>query len=87
MITISLCEIEKDINEIKEISRNILTFLENDKESEIESDIKILNRIIMDYKYNWEDEQYIDNNYNQILDIKRTSLKILIFTKNKLMKK
>lgn len=79
MITISLAEIEKDVNEIKEISKDILSFLDNDKQAEIEGDLKTLNRVIVDYKYNWEDEQYIDNNYNQMLDIKRTAMKNINF--------
>lgn len=74
MITIALCEVEKDVNEIKDISKSILNFLENEKQSEIKGDIKTLDRVIIDYKYNFDDEKFIENNYNQMLDIKRDAM-------------
>ena len=74
MITIALCEVEKDVNEIKDISKSILNFLENEKQSEIKGDIKTLDRVIIDYKFNFDDEKFIENNYNQMLDIKRDAM-------------
>lgn len=79
MIAISLSEIEKEIIEIKSICNNILSFLENDKESEIEADVKTLIRVITEYKYNWQDEQYINNNHKIVMDIKRTGMKNINF--------
>ena len=79
MIAISLSEIEKEIIEIKSICNNILSFLENDKESEIEADVKTLIRVITEYKYNWQDEQYINNNHKLVMDIKRTGMKNINF--------
>ncbi len=71
MMTIALCEIEKDVNEIKEISKKILTFLESESEAKIESSVKILNTLVNEYKYNWDDEQFININYNQVKNIKK----------------
>lgn len=79
MMTIVLFEIEKQIIEIKEISQDILNFLENDKESEIEADVKTLCNIIDEYKYNWQDDQYIHNNHKYVMDIERTALKNIKF--------
>ena len=79
MMTIVLFEIEKQIIEIKEISQDILNFLENDKESEIEADVKTLCNIIEEYKYNWQDDQYIHNNHKYVMDIERTALKNIKF--------
>lgn len=79
MIAVSLYEIEKEIIEIKSICNNILSFLENDKESEIEADVKTLIRVITEYKYNWQDEQYINNNHKLVMDIKRTGMKNINF--------
>ena len=79
MIAVSLYEIEKEIIEIKSICNNILSFLENDKESEIEADVKTLIRVITEYKYNWQNEQYINNNHKLVMDIKRTGMKNINF--------
>ena len=82
MITIALSQIERDLGDIKEISNNILSFLENEKQSEIQGDVKTLNRAIVDYKYNYDDEQYIDNYSSLMIDIKRTANKNIESYKN-----
>ena len=71
MMTAVLSEIEKDVTEIKEISKKILTFLESESEAKIESSIKALNSLVSEYKYNWDDEQFINVNYNQVKNIKK----------------
>ena len=71
MMTAVLSEIEKDVTEIKEISKEILTFLESESEAKIESSIKALNSLVSEYKYNWDDEQFINVNYNQVKNIKK----------------
>ena len=73
LITITLFELEKEIVAIKEISDKILSFLEKEKTSEIEADIETLNRLINEYKYNWQDEQYVKNNHKQVMEIERSS--------------
>ena len=72
MMSVALAGIEAQLGEIKELNKKILSFLEEEKESEIESDLEILNRSINDFKYNLEDEKYLINNHKQVMDIKRT---------------
>ena len=79
MMSVALAGIEQEISEIKELSKKIFSFLEHDKESEIESDLEILNRSISDFRFNIDDEKYLINNYKQVLDIKRTANKNIIF--------
>ena len=86
MITVSLYEIEKDVIDIKNTCESILNFLENDKESEIKADVQTLIKVITEYKYNWQDEQYINNNYKLIMDIKRTALKNINFYQKQISK-
>lgn len=82
MMTIALCEIEKDVNDIKEISKKILSFLESESEAKIESSVKMLNELVSDYKYNWSDEQFVNINYNQVKNIKKeASDKIIQYQK------
>lgn len=94
MIAMALASVENDLNEIKDISQRIITFLEEEKEAEIESDLEMLTRIIKEYKYNYEDSQYLNNHHMQVMDIKRTANKNMLFyrkqiedelEKNKLM--
>ena len=79
MMAVALFSIEQNIGEIAEMEKQILSFLENEKESEIEADIQTLGKIIADYKHNWDNEHYIASNHKLVLDIQRTARKNMIF--------
>lgn len=85
MMSVALAGIEQDLGEIKELSKKIFSFLEHEKESEIESDLEILNRSINDFRFNLEDEKYLVNNHKQVMDIKRTANKNMLFYKKQIM--
>lgn len=84
MMSVALSGIEAQLGEIKELNKKILSFLEDEKESEIESDLEILNRSINDFKFNLEDEKYLVNNHKQVMDIKRTANKNMLFYKKQI---
>lgn len=84
MMAVTLEIIRQELSEIKELSEKIISFLEHDKESEIESDLEILNRSIRDFRFNLENEKYINNNYKQVMDIKRTANKNMLFYKKQI---
>ena len=84
MIAMALYKIECDLNDIKDSCDKIISFLENDKESEIEGDLELLNRIIKEFKYNFKDKTYLTNNHKHVMDIKRTSLKNINFYKKEI---
>ena len=79
MMSAMLTGIDQELGEIKEITKKIFSFLKNEKESEIESDLELLNRSISDFRFNLEDEKYINNNYKQAMEIKRTANKNILF--------
>lgn len=78
MMAVALASIEKQLSNIEEMQKQILSFLETEKESEIEADVETLVNVINKYKYNWDNEQYIRNNHKLILDIQRTARKNMI---------
>lgn len=84
MMSVALAGIEAELGEIKELNKKILSFLEMEKESEIESDLEILNKSINDFRFNLEDEKYLVNNHKQVMDIKRTAKKNILFYKKQI---
>lgn len=84
MMSVALAGIEQELGEIKELSKQIFSFLEHEKESEIESDLEILNRSISDFRFNLEDKKYLINNHKQVMDIKRTANKNMLFYKKEI---
>lgn len=82
IVAMMLYSIEKDIKEISETQKKILSFLEVENESQIEADVETLMEIVNNYKYNWDKELVIANSHNVIMDIKNRSRKnILAFQK------
>lgn len=78
MMAVALFAIEQQLGEIAEMQKKILSFLETEKESEIEADVETLSDIINKYKHNWDNEQFITSNHKMVIDIKRTARKHMI---------
>ena len=60
MISAAFYSIEKDLDEIKEMQKEILDFLQIEKESAIEGDIEALTKIVSNYKYTWNNELQVN---------------------------
>ena len=67
MMAVALFSIEQELGEIEDMQRRIISFLEIEKESEIEADVESLMSIIKKYKDNWDNERFVSGNHNQVL--------------------
>lgn len=77
MMAAALYSIEQKLDTIVDMQKQILSFLEIEKESEIEADIQTLSSMMTKYKHNWDNEHYIASNHKLVLDIQRTARKNL----------
>ncbi len=75
MIAVAIYSIEKEIGRIVETGKQILSFLEIEKQSEVEADVETLIGIMNKYKLNWDNELFVSSNYKLVLDIQRTARK------------
>ena len=75
MMAVALFSIEQQLGNIAEMEKQILSFLEVEKESEIEADVETLSNIVSKYKYNWDNAQFVASNHKLVLDIQRTARK------------
>lgn len=78
MMAVALYSIEQKLESIEEMQKQILTFLEVEKESEIEADVETLVSMISKYKYNWDNEHYLQSNHKMVLDLQRTARKNML---------
>lgn len=78
MMAVALYSIEKQLGEILEMEKQILSFLETEKESGVEADVETLIDIIKKYKLNWDNEHFVTSNHKMVLDIQRTARKNMI---------
>lgn len=83
MMAVALYAIEQQLKGIEERQKQILSFLEIEKESEIEADVEILSKMITTYKYNWNNEHFVASNHKMALDIQRTARKNMLSSKKK----
>lgn len=77
MMAAALYSIEQKLDTIIDMQKQILSFLEIEKEAEIEADIQTLSSMLIKYKHNWDNEHYIASNHKLVLDIQRTARKNL----------
>lgn len=75
MMAVALFSIEQKLDSILETGKQILSFLESEKESEIEADVETLSTIISKYKFNWDNKHFVSSNHKLVLDIQRTARK------------
>lgn len=75
MMAVALFSVEQKLGEIEIMQKQIISFLEIEKESEIEADVETLSNIIAKYKLNWDNEHFVASNHKLVLDIQRTARK------------
>lgn len=73
MMAVALYSIEKQLGEIAETQKQILSFLEIKDEANVEGDLETLTELINNYKHNWDNEMYVQNSHKMVMDIKRTA--------------
>ena len=78
MMAAALYSIEQKLDNLAEMQKQILTFLEVEKESEIEADMEMLSSMLTKYKHGWDNEHFITRNNKLVLDIQRTDRKNMI---------
>lgn len=81
MMAVALFAIEQKLGNIEEMQKQILSFLEFEKQAEVEADVETLLDIISRYKHNWDNEHFVKSNHKMVCDIKRTARKNILFYK------
>lgn len=84
MMAAALFSIEKELKEIAKTAKQILSFLEIEKEAEIEADVETLMGIVTNYKLNWDNEHFVAGNHKLVLDIQRNARKNMIAYQKKI---
>lgn len=78
MMAAALYSIEKDLAEISETQKKILSFLEVENESQIEADVESLMNMVTNLKHNWDNELYVLGSHNQVMSIQNRARKNMI---------
>ena len=84
-MAVALFSIEQELGEIEDMQRQIISFLEIEKESEIEADVESLMSIIKKYKDNWDNERFVSGNHNQVLTYQNRARKNMLGYQKKIV--
>ena len=68
-----LYSVEKRLDNIVELEKQILSFLETEKESSIEADAETLMDLIRKYKHNWDNSHFVSSSHKMVMDIQRSA--------------
>ena len=80
----ALMSIDKKLDKIQETQKDILRFLELNKESKIRGDLNTLTEILNNYKYNWDNGLYKKSKLDLVQHIKRSASGNIDFYQNKI---
>lgn len=86
-MAMSLMAISMSLKDIAENQKNIIDFLEADKEAILKGNLITLSEIIQEYQLNWENAQFRYNRENQVLDIRCSAEQNIQFYRDRVGKK
>lgn len=78
LMAAALYSIEKDLAKVVETQKEIKIFLEIENESQIEADVETLMGIVINYKYNWDNEISVASSHKLAIDIQNRARKNMI---------
>ncbi len=78
MMAVALFSIKQELSRIEDMQKQILSFLEIEKETEIEADVESLMGIIRKYNDNWDNERFVSGNHNQVLTYQNRARKNML---------
>lgn len=84
MMSVALYSIEKQLDNISETQKQILSLLERKDEANIEGDLETLTELINNYKHNWDNDLWIKNSHMMAVEIKRTARSNMIMYRKKI---
>lgn len=86
-MALAIMAINKSLKDISENQKDIINFLEVDKQTQLKGDLIILSEIIEEYQHNWNNSQYRSNREMQVLDIRRSAEQNILFYREMIEKK
>ncbi len=75
LVAVAVLAVVKQVQDIKDGQKEIISILERDKKSQLLADYDLLTSYMDDYKFYWENEASLVVNLNQVKNIKRNALK------------
>jgi len=82
-----IMNIDKKLDGIQETQLEIIEFLKQKEKAKLRGNLNVLEDILNNYKYNWNNEKYKTNKHIQVQEIKRDAEQSVIFCREQIAKK
>ncbi len=87
LIAIAISAITQKLDRIEEAQKDIIEFLQLKEKAVLKGNIAVLQEMLEEYKYNWDNEKYKNNKHIQVQEIKRDAEQSIIFCREKIEKR
>ena len=87
LMAVAITAVTKKLDQIEEAQKDIIEFLQLKEKAVLKGNIAVLQEILDEYKYNWDNEKYKNNKHIQVQEIKRDAEQSIIFCRDQIEKK
>ena len=87
LMAVAIATVTKKLDKIEEAQKDIIEFLQLKEKAILKGNIAVLQEILDEYKYNWDNEKYKNNKHIQVQEIKRDAEQNIVFCRDQIEKK
>ncbi len=87
LMAVAISCVTKKLESIEETQKDIIEFLQLKEKAMLKGNVLVLQEIMDEYKYNWDNEKYKNNKHIQVQEIKRDAEQSIIFSRDQIAKK
>lgn len=87
LMAIAISTVTHKLDQMEETQKDILEFLQLKEKAVLKGNMAVLQEILNEYKYNWDNEKFKINKHIQVQEIKRDAEQSLFFYRDQIEKK
>lgn len=87
MMAVALATVNKRLDGIEAAQRDIIEFLQAKEKAALKGNLAVLQEILEEYKFNWDNDKYKNNKHIQVQEIKRDAEKSIMLCRDLIEKK
>lgn len=86
-VAAALVNIDKKLDDMKEMQQEMMDFLVQKEKAELKGNLTFLYDVFNNYKYNWDNEMYKNNNHTMVLEIRKEAEAKIVFYREQIITK
>ncbi|MBR2025476.1 MAG: hypothetical protein IKA02_06690 [Clostridia bacterium] len=86
-MAVAMMSINQKLDAIQEAQKEIIEFLQLKEKAKLKGNLSVLQEILDEYKFNWNNEKFKNNKYIQVQEIKRDSEQSIVLCRELIEKK